>query len=141
MPRRLVRRMFTRTHEFLYRRTRGVVGGRFRGAPILLLTTTGRKSGKQRTTPLLYYPNGDNLVIIGSAGGSDHHPAWYVNLVANPRAEVQVAREKKTVTAETASPDEKARLWPLLTERYSFLSAYQNGTSRDIPVVLLKKEA
>lgn len=140
MPNKLMTRMVTGTHEFWYRMTGGLIGGRFGKAPILLLTTTGRKSGRQRTMPLLYYPDGDNLVVIASFGGSPTHPDWYVNLVANPKAEVQVGRETKAVVAETANPKERARLWPLVTDMYAQYNDYQTRTNREIPVVLLKPE-
>ncbi len=138
MPSDAVMRMITATHEFWYRLTGGLIGGRFGKAPILLLTTTGRKSGRQRTSPLLYYPDGDNLVIIASKGGSPTHPAWYLNLTAHPKAEVQVGRETKAVVAETASAEERARLWPLVTEMYSQYDDYQRRTKREIPVVVLR---
>src|SRR5712691_2946258 len=102
MPSKPVMRIITTTHEFWYRLTGGFIGGRFGKAPMLLLTTTGAKTGKQRTMPLLYYPDRGNLVVIASFGGSDHHPGWYLNLRANPKAQVQVGRETKTVVAETA---------------------------------------
>jgi len=138
MPSRPVMRMIAATHEFWYRMTGGFVGGRFGKAPILLLTTTGAKTGKERTMPLLYYPDGENLVVIASNGGSDRHPGWYVNVRKNPKAEVQVGRETKAVTAKTASAEEKARLWPLITKMYAQYDGYQKNTSREIPVVVLK---
>ncbi len=140
MPNKLIMRMITGTHEFWYRLTGGLIGGSFGRAPILLLTTTGRKSGRQRTMPLLYYADGDNLVVIASFGGSDHHPDWYVNLLAHPTVQVQIGRETKAVVAETASPELRARLWPLVVDMYSQYSEYQKRTSREIPVVVLKPE-
>ncbi len=88
-PRTLVKTV-TALARFLYRASAGRIGGRIAGAPVLLLTTTGRKTGKQRTTPLAYLEDGDRLVVIGSFGGADVHPAWYLNLVANPDVEVRV---------------------------------------------------
>ena len=140
MPNKLLTQMVTGTHEFWYRLTGGLIGGRFGKAPILLLTTTGRKSGRKRTSPLLYYQDGDNFVVIASFGGSPQHPDWYVNLRANAEVEVQAGRDVKQMVAETASSEERARLWPLVTEMYSQYADYQKRTSREIPVVILKPE-
>ena len=137
MPNRFFIRCVSATHEFWYRLTGGAIGGRFGRAPILLLTTKGRRSGKERTTPLLYYRDGENLVIIASNGGDDRHPAWWLNLRDMPEARVQVGRQEMAVRAEKAGPEEKARLWPLLTEMYPQYDAYQKQTKRDIPVVVL----
>ena len=138
MPSKSMTRMVTATHEFWYRLTGGFIGGRFGKAPILLLTTTGAKTGRRRTMPLLYYADGENLVIIASFGGSDHHPDWYVNLRKNPKVEVQVGRETKALIAETASAEERARLWPPVVEMYSQYADYQTRTKRQIPVVVLR---
>ena len=137
MANRFFVRCVSATHEFWYRLTGGAIGGRFGRAPILLLTTKGRRSGKERTTPLLYYRDGENLVIIASNGGDDRHPAWWLNLRDMPEARVQVGRQEMAVRAEKAGPEEKARLWPLLTEMYPQYDAYQKQTKRDIPVVVL----
>lgn len=107
-------------------------------APILLLTTTGRKSGMQRTNPVLYLNDGDNLVVVASAGGRDKDPYWWMNLEHNPDALVQIRRERRRVRAERASEEEKSRLWPLLTEMYPRFKDYQRGTERKIPVVILR---
>ncbi len=141
MPNQALTRMFTATHEFWYRLTGGLIGGRFGKAPILLLTTTGRKSGRKRTTPLLYYEDGDNAVVIASYGGSPEHPEWYLNLRANPKVEAQIGRETKAMVAEAANAEERARLWPLVTEMYSQYDDYQRRTSREIPVVVLRLDS
>ncbi len=125
-------------HKLAYGMTGGIIGGQFGKAPILLLRTTGRKSGRERTTPLLYYRDGDNMVVIASNGGADYHPGWYVNLKANPNAKVQVGRATATVTGETASAEDRARLWPLITEMYSDYAEYEKRTKRQIPVVILR---
>jgi deazaflavin-dependent oxidoreductase (nitroreductase family) len=125
-------------HLFWYTLTGGIVGSRVSGAPVLLLTTTGRKSGRPRTTPLTYFQDGDNKVLVGSNGGNDQHPAWYLNLRANPDAEVQIGRERKRVRAELASDEERARLWPLVVEMYHGYGEYQKETTRTIPVVILR---
>jgi len=125
-------------HRALYRATGGKLGGRMGKAPVLLLTTTGRKSGKPRTTPLLYARNGDGYVVIASKGGAEHDPLWYRNLQATPRAEVQVGRKKQAVQAHTAEGEERERSWRALTDLYAGYDGYQEKTSRVIPVVLLE---
>jgi deazaflavin-dependent oxidoreductase (nitroreductase family) len=113
------------------------VGGTFRGCPTLLLTHVGHKSGRPRTSPLFYVEDGQNLVLVASKGGSPKHPAWFVNLQANPTTTVQVGREKRTVTARLATADERARLWPKAVEMYPDYDAYQRHTDREIPMVIL----
>ena len=127
-------------HEFWYRMTGGLIGGRVGGRPFLLLTTTGRKSGRPRTTPLLYLRDGEDLVVVASFGGNDRHPAWWLNLERNPEAEVQVGNEKKRVRAEKAKAEERSRLWPLLVDLYANYDQYQKGTRREIPVVVLRPQ-
>jgi F420H(2)-dependent quinone reductase len=131
-------RAATKMHSFVYRATGGRVGGRIVGGPVLLLTTTGRKSGKKRTVPLLYLDDGENLVLVASNGGAPVHPTWWLNLRANPEATVEVGREKLRVRAEEASPREKGRLWPKLVEMYGGYETYRRRTDREIPVVLMK---
>lgn len=131
-------RAATKLHSFVYRATGGRVGGRIVGGPVLLLTTTGRKSGKKRTVPLLYLEDGENLVLVASNGGAPVHPTWWLNLRANPEATVEVGREKLRVRAEEASPREKERLWSKLVEMYGGYETYRRRTDREIPVVLLK---
>ncbi len=139
MNRRL-RRLFSVAHGFLYRATGGRIGARMRGAPILLLTTTGRTSGKARTTPLLYLADGGQYVIVASNSGSDRHPGWWLNLRRDPRATVRIGPKAHKVRAMRADAEEKARLWPLLTATYAFIARYQQATSRDIPVVVLRPD-
>jgi deazaflavin-dependent oxidoreductase (nitroreductase family) len=124
---------------WVYRATGGRVGGRFvRGAPVLLLTTVGRKSGRRRTAPLLYLRDGDRFAVVASKGGMSHHPLWYRNLLAEPQVEVEVGRERTKRVARTASAEEKAALWPRLVAMYRDYDDYQARTERDIPVVLLE---
>jgi len=134
-------RRTTRALSFLhtagYRLTRGRIGRRLVDNDMLLLTTTGRKSGKQRTVPLLYLRDGDALVVIASFGGHDYHPDWYLNLVANPGIDVTVDGRQSAMTARTANPEERARLWPQALAAYDGYSGYQSRTEREIPVVLL----
>ena len=109
--------------------------------PVLLLTTTGRRSGKARATPLTYLRDGADVVVIASNGGADRPPDWWLNLQHNPRAVVQLGRDRSTVTARTASADERARLWPVITTSYAGYTRYQQKTTRQIPVVLLTMES
>jgi len=106
--------------------------------PTLLLFTRGRKTGRTNTSPLIYGKQGDNYVIIASKGGAPSHPAWYLNLQANPECEIQVAHDKMTVTARTASGSEREELWLQLTQIYPPYIDYQASTSRQIPVVVLE---
>jgi deazaflavin-dependent oxidoreductase (nitroreductase family) len=123
--------------SFLYRISGGRVPGRMGNAPIMLLTTTGFKSGKQRTNPVLYMINGKDLVTVASAGGADRNPSWFVNLMRNPEAVVTIKRKMRKVRARKASPEERDRLWPLLTEMFPGYAGYAKKTKREIPVVLL----
>ena len=125
---------------FWYRLTGGIVGGSFGGRPILLLSTTGRKSGRPRTTPLQYLEDGENMVVVASNGGNSWHPAWWLNLERNPQAEVQVGNKKMRVNAEKAEGEERERLWLLLVEMYSGYEGYQKTANREIPVVVLRPQ-
>jgi deazaflavin-dependent oxidoreductase (nitroreductase family) len=128
----------------LYRLTGGRVGGTWRvGAawrhpvPICLLEHRGRRTGKLRTTPLVYLRDGADVVVVASQAGRPQHPLWYRNLEADPDATVQVRRERLPVRAHTADAAERARLWPLLVELYADYDSYQSWTDREIPVVVL----
>ena len=136
MARRLLT-LASQLHVRLYRLTGGRIGGRIKSAPVLLLTTTGRKSGKQRTTPLLYVEDGGRFVVIASVGGAPTHPAWYLNLGDDPSVTVQVGGRTTAATASTAPPDERARLWSRATSMYPQYDGYQARTRREIPVVIL----
>jgi deazaflavin-dependent oxidoreductase (nitroreductase family) len=124
-------------HVRRYRETDGEVGYQWNGAPTLLLTTTGRRSGEARTAPLIFGRDGDDLLIVASVGGSPKHPAWYLNLQADPHASVQVLGERFDVRARTASPDDKPRLWRIVNEVWPNYDVYQSRTEREIPVVVL----
>ena len=127
-------------HRGLYRLTGGALGARLAGRPMLLLTTTGRKSGRPRTTPLQYMKDGENVVVVASNGRNARHPAWWFNIDTNASATVQVGKETKRVRAETANEEERSRLWPLLLEAYAGYQDYEDETERTIPVVILKAE-
>jgi deazaflavin-dependent oxidoreductase (nitroreductase family) len=124
-------------HVKVYRETNGEQGYLWNGAPILLLTTTGRKSGEPRTSALIFGRDGDDLLLVASQGGAPTHPNWYHNLSANPDVEVQVRGDVFRATARTANDDEKARLWSIMTEVWPNYDAYQERTDRSIPVVVL----
>ena len=130
-------KLITRTHIALYRRTGGKLGGRFRGSPVLLLTTTGRRSGQLRTTPLLHVVDGNRKVVVASYLGAEHHPAWYHNLLAHPEVTVQAGSSVQQMRAEVADPIERARLWRPLVAMYPTYDDYQTKTERQIPVVVL----
>lgn len=109
------------------------------GLPIALLTTTGRKSGKRRTTPLLFLEDGDRFVVVASQGGLPKNPAWYYNVQAHPQVELQVKRRHHLLTARVADADERAELWPRLVDMYPDFERYQSWTERKIPVVILER--
>ena len=125
-------------HTALYRASAGRIGSRVQGMPVLLLTTTGRRSGKPRTTPLLYVREGDTIVVVASNGGSDSSPAWWLNLRSDPHVEVEIGRARTRVTARKASPEERVRLWAEFTSGFPGYAKYATKTAREIPVVMLE---
>jgi len=125
-------------NTWVYRLSGGRIWGRWlRGAPVMLLTTIGRKTGKRRTTPLLYMRDGDNVICVASKGGMDQHPLWYRNLRANPKVEIQIGDEVRSMRANTATAEQKAEYWPKLVKMYRDFDDYQARTERDIPVIIL----
>lgn len=133
------RSLFGDEHVRRYRETGGEVGHIWNGVPTLLLTTTGRRSGIQHTAPLIYGQDGDAYVVVASKGGAPAHPAWYLNLDAQPAVELQVAAERFPARARTATADERARLWPLMTSIWPAYDDYRAKTDREIPVVVLER--
>lgn len=115
--------------------------GGYANTPTLLLTTTGRKTGRQLTMPLIYGKDGDRYVVVASKGGAPQHPAWYLNLAADPQVEVQVAERKFAATARTAAGAERQRLWEMMSQVYPPYPSYQERTTREIPVVVLEPRA
>jgi deazaflavin-dependent oxidoreductase (nitroreductase family) len=129
-----LQRLFMKGHVALYRRTGGKVGG---GEHLLILTTTGRKSGVKRDTPLFFFRDGEHLIIIASAGGAPKHPTWWLNLQGNPQASVQVGARVIPVISQQAEGEERQRIWSIIAENYKNFVAYQKRTTRQIPVIIL----
>jgi deazaflavin-dependent oxidoreductase (nitroreductase family) len=122
-----------------FRANGGKVGGPFAGAPMLLLTTTGAKSGQPRVAPLVYTTDGDRLVIIASKGGAPTHPDWYHNIVANPEITVEVGDERFPARAEIAPEPERTRLFDAQAALMPGFREYQNNTTRVIPVITISR--
>jgi F420H(2)-dependent quinone reductase len=122
---------------FLYRATGGRVGGSMNRVPVLLLTARGRKSGKERTIPLIYIMDGSSYVITASAGGADKHPGWFFNVHSNPNVTIQVKDKQIQAVAKVAGPEKKSELWSQLLKVAPGFAAYQQRTSREIPMVIL----
>lgn len=127
----------SRVHRAVYRTSRGRIAGEAGNLPVLLLTTIGRKTGKQRTTPLVFVRDGEAVVVVASNGGMDWFPAWWLNLQRQPAAVIEIGRERRAVTATKADPERRARLWPEFTERYPGFLRYEARTAREIPLVIL----
>lgn len=123
-----------------FRANGGETFGVFKGRPLLLLTTTGAKSGEQRTTPLVYSKDGDRVVIIASMGGAPKHPSWYLNLSASPRVTVELGTEKFEATASSAEGAERDRLYAQQAAMMPAFTEYEQKTTRRIPVVLLNRQ-
>lgn len=131
-------RLWSGLHTVLYRATGGLIGRRLVDNDMLLLTTTGHRSGDDHTVPLLYLRDGANLVVIASYGGRPRHPTWYENLVADPSVRVRVGWTTLRMRARTATPEERARWWPEIVTAYDGYATYQSRTDREIPVVFLE---
>jgi len=133
-----IERFVTQSHVTLYRSSGGLLGG-WTPAPVLLLSTTGRQSQQQRTTPLTFLPEGEDFVVIASYGGGARHPDWWLNLEAQPRAEVEVGLSRYSVLAREAEGEERERLWRRVTAWMPIYAYYQSRTERHIPVVMLER--
>jgi deazaflavin-dependent oxidoreductase (nitroreductase family) len=131
--------LITAVHRAIYRATGGRLGGNLLGIRVLLLTTTGRRSGRERVTPLLYVPDEKGFVVVATNAGDERDPAWWLNLRARPDATVQAGREVHAVRAREAAPDEEAVLWPRLLASYGPYARYRAHTKRHIPVVILER--
>jgi deazaflavin-dependent oxidoreductase (nitroreductase family) len=128
-----------RTMVWLYRRSGGKIGGRMAGGPVLLLTTSGRKSGRSWTVPVLDQIDAERWVVIASTGGAARHPGWWLNLRSQPEATVQIGRETYPVTATETAGAERERLWRQMADMYQGYDGYARKTTRTIPVVLLHR--
>ncbi len=133
-----LQRLFTQAHVSVYRSTGGKIGG---GEHLLILTTTGRKSGVARSTPLFFFRDADRYIIIASNGGAPKHPTWWGNLQSNSQAKIQVGSQVISVTAQQADPEERKRLWAIIAENYKNFVDYQKRAPREIPVVILTPNA
>jgi deazaflavin-dependent oxidoreductase (nitroreductase family) len=130
--------LFGQEHVRVYRETGGQVGYDWRGATILLLSTTGRRTGEERTTPLIHRTDGDAWVVVASKGGAPDNPDWYKNLEADPNATIEIKDRLIQVRARTAHEAERERLWQLMTEVWPAYDEYKQRTAREIPVVVLE---
>lgn len=135
-------RLVTGVHRAVFRATNGRIGGSGLGMPVVMLTTTGRRSGQPRET-MLSSPvqDGNRVVLIASYGGDDRHPQWFLNLRENPDVEIRMRGRSRRMRARVASAEEKAELWPRVTAAYRGYGRYQQSTERDIPVVILEPRA
>lgn len=133
--------LFGQEHVQRYVETDGKEGHDWQGTTVLILTTTGRRTGKQRSTPLIYQRNGDDYLIIASHGGADQPPTWYLNLQADPDAQIQVKGERLPIRARTATAEEKPDLWRKMTATWPAYDDYTKKTDRVIPVVVLEPRA
>ncbi|MGB9303081.1 MAG: nitroreductase family deazaflavin-dependent oxidoreductase [Mycobacterium sp.] len=125
-----------RANTWIYRRTDGKLGGTIQNAPVALLTTTGRKTGEPRVSPLLYLREGNRVILGASRGGSDKHPLWYLNLKANPDVTVQIKDELLRLRARDATETERDEYWPKLVAMYPTFEDYRSWTDRVIPIVI-----
>ena len=131
--------LFGKEHVKRYQQTDGAEGHEWQGTTVLILTTTGRHSGQQRSTPLIYGRHGDDYLVVASKGGADEHPAWYLNLSEHPEVGIQVLADHFTAHARTATAEEKPELWKTMVGRWPAYADYQAKTVRDIPVVVLAR--
>lgn len=131
--------LFGQEHVDRYLATEGAEGHDWNGSQVALLTTTGRKSGEKRTTPLIYGRSGDDVMMVASKGGADEPPAWYLNLEADPEVEVQIKGERFGAVARTATDEEKPQMWQTMVGHWPAYDDYQASTERQIPVVVLER--
>jgi deazaflavin-dependent oxidoreductase (nitroreductase family) len=135
-PNKAIVKFLSNLNVALYRLSGGRIMGKLKGAPICLVTMTGRKSGRKITFPLMYNPDGDNVILIASFGGGPKNPVWYYNLMADPNVVIQLGAKKQAMRATQATPEQKAALWPSIVANYPDFEVYQKRTSRDIPVII-----
>jgi deazaflavin-dependent oxidoreductase (nitroreductase family) len=136
----MMMRAVTGFHRGVFRASNGRLGNRGYGMPVLELTTTGRKSGRRRTTMLTSpVQDGTNVVVVASNGGDDRHPAWFLNLREDPNVEITMNGQTRAMRARIASPEERAELWPRVVAAHGGYAQYQERTDRDIPLVILEQ--
>jgi F420H(2)-dependent quinone reductase len=136
LPPKTVIRFFTALNVLLYRLSGGRLMNRMEGAPICLVTMTGRKSGKRKTIALMYTPHGQDVLLVASLGGAPQHPVWYYNLKADPQVDIQAGSVRRRMLAREASPEEKRSLWPVAVANYRSFADYQKRTTREIPLFI-----
>jgi F420H(2)-dependent quinone reductase len=132
-----MKRWATRLHAWVYRRSGGRILGRLGGQPVLLLQTTGRRSGRTRTTPVQYLAHGEGYVVVAANHGARHPPAWYLNLGATPRGRVRAGEQSFDVAAREASADERTELWRELIAANRYLPRVQTKAGRQLPLLVL----
>jgi deazaflavin-dependent oxidoreductase (nitroreductase family) len=130
--------LFWSLHRRFYKWSGGRIGSQLLGLPVLLLTTTGRKTGVSRTTALTYLPKGDSCIVIASYLGEPRHPSWYLNLQSSPKVEIQIGRRRIPMVARDAAGDERTELWDEVVAKVADYAEYQERTDRQIPVVILE---
>jgi len=131
-------RVFYALHRAIYRLSGGRIFIRSLGCPVILLTTTGRKSGQPRTAPIFGFQEGQSIIVVPSNAGKEHDPSWYLNLRANPQAQIQLGRKTWRVRAREATDQERERLWPFLVSQYGGYQVYRERTDRQFPVLILE---
>lgn len=131
--------LFGQEHVKRYVETDGAEGHDWQGVSTLILTTTGRRSGEPRSTPLIYGKHGEDHIVVASKGGDPAHPGWYQNLLEQPAVQVQVKGDRFSARARTATPEEKPKLWKMMAEIWPPYDQYQSKTDREIPVVVLER--
>ena len=134
-------RLIGRLHAWLWKLTSGKLSNAFGRAPFMMLTTRGRITGRERTTPVLYLQHGADLIVVASFGGNDMYPAWFLNLERCPEAEVIINGERRRLLATRVSPEEKRLIWPRLIEMYPNFAIYQQRARREIPLLRLSDRA
>lgn len=135
-PMKPVVRLATWLNVQVYKISGGRLAGRMEGAPVCLVTMTGRKTGRRRTIALMYNAHGEQVLLVASLGGSPKHPVWYHNLKANPEITVQIGRRKQKMSVHEADATEKRELWPVVVRNYPSFASYQRRTTRDIPIMV-----
>lgn len=133
-------RFFHPLHRAIYRLSHGRVFGRSMGSQVILLTVTGRKTGRARTVPIFGLAEGRSFLVVASNAGKDRHPEWYLNLRAQPDAQLQVGAENFRIRAREATPAERERLWPRLVSQYGGYDVYRERTRREIPILILERQ-